>query len=101
MTMFYHHQSQMRDRERRRKESAERKREADKYSWTMNGPDPEGVEVPEYITIARNHLANRDRIVLPEKTKKEEPEGGNSIAVLAIAVIVLVEIALILVFWKL
>ena len=31
----------------------------DNHDWTINGPDPENVEVPEYLTIARNHLANR------------------------------------------
>ncbi len=105
MTMFYHHQSQMRDRERRRKESEEREQDSDNHNWTIHGPDPEGVKVPEYLTIARNHLANRDHIVLPkkskpEKIKKEESEGFNFITILAFAVLVSIEITAVLILWK-
>ena len=30
------------------------------HNWTIHGPDPEGVEVPGYIAMARNHLATRE-----------------------------------------
>ncbi len=107
MTMFYHHQSQMRDRERRRREEREREQEqeqdSENHNWTVAGPDPKGVEVPEYLTIARNHLANRDRIVIPSKTEKlekDEPEGFNFITILALAVLFLVGVVVVLIFWK-
>ncbi len=57
--------------------------------WTIHGSDPEGVEVPEYLTIAKNHLATRN-IPLKEKDDGNLFQGlDDGILLIIFAVIII------------